>query len=165
MKILSTILFGVTIAACQQPTSNELQLQARIDSLQQQLNNAYKPGLGEFMSSIQVHHARLWFSGINGNWPLAEFEMKEISEALDDIRQYNSDRPETKHIHLLLPALDSVENAISNKNIVSFKSSFTLLTNACNNCHKETEHSFNQITIPTSPPFSNQSFKAFAPAN
>ena len=38
-------------------------LQAKIDSLQRRLDDAYRPGLGEFMSGIQVHHAKLWFAG------------------------------------------------------------------------------------------------------
>ena len=61
-------------------------LQGRIDSLQHKLDDVYKPGLGEFMSGIQVHHAKLWFAGSAGNWKLADFEIGEITEALEAVR-------------------------------------------------------------------------------
>jgi len=104
-------------------------LQARIDSLQQRLDDAYKPGLGEFMSGIQVHHAKLWFAGSAGNWKLADFEIGEIRETLDGAQ-----------------------------NPAAFKTAFVLLTNTCNNCHRATKHEFNVIKIPDTPPITNQVF-------
>lgn len=80
--------------SCNPSASNILALQKKIDSLQSQIENTYKPGLGEFMSEIQVHHAKLWFAGKNGKWELANFEIGEIQEALDDIPKYCADRPE-----------------------------------------------------------------------
>ena len=146
-------------AACNQQSGKTEQLKAKVDSLQNKLDNAYKPGFGEFMSSIQVHHAKLWFAGTNNNWELADFEVHEIQESLDDIRQFNTDRPEVKSIGMILPSIDSMNNAIKLKDQQLFKSSFIFLTNTCNNCHKATEHTFNIITIPSNPPVSNQSFK------
>jgi hypothetical protein len=127
--------------------------------LQQKLENTYKPGLGEFMSGIQVHHAKLWFAGQERNWKLAGFEIGEIKETLEDIKQYNTDRPELKSLPMIEPALDSITNAIQQKNPELFRSSFVLLTNTCNNCHRATKHEFNVIKIPDNPPFSNQDFK------
>lgn len=134
-------------------------MQATIDSLQKQLNETYKPGFGEFMSGIQTHHAKLWFAGQDQNWPLADFEVHEIQESLDAIQKYCSDRPEVKAIGMINPPIDSVINAIRQKNTELFRSSFMLLTNTCNNCHKATEHGFNVVTVPTSLPVVNQDFK------
>jgi hypothetical protein len=111
------------------------------------------------MSSIQTHHAKLWFAGINNNWKLADFEVHEIGEALEDIQKFNTDRPEAREIGMINPAIDSVSSAIKQQNQSLFKSSYILLTNTCNNCHKATEHEFNVVTIPSNPPLSNQSFK------
>lgn len=147
------------LAACNQQAGNTQQLQIQIDSLKSKLDNSYRPGFGEFMSSIQVHHAKLWFAGTNNNWKLADFEIHEIQEALDDIQQFNTDRPEAKAIGMINPVIDSVSNAIKQQNQQLFKNSYTLLTNTCNNCHKATEHEFNVVTIPAIPPISNQSFK------
>ena len=120
---------------------------------------AYKPGLGEFMTSVQIHHAKLWFAGINENWELADFEIHEINEIMDDINTYNSDRPEIKSLDIIHPAIDSVTAAIRQKSAGSFKNSYILLTNTCNECHKNTSHGFNVVKIPDQPPFSNQDFR------
>ena len=93
MKKTSLILLTFTLFACNQQVNKTQNLQSQIDSLQSKLNDSYKPGFGEFMSSIQVHHEKLWFAGINQNWKLADFEINEIKESLDDISQYCTDRP------------------------------------------------------------------------
>ena len=133
-------------------------LQARIDSLQQMLDDAYKPGLGEFMSGIQVHHAKLWFAGSAGNWKLADFELGEIRETLDNVEKYCTDRPEVNSMPMIRPALDSVGKAVGAQNPAMFKTAFVLLTNTCNNCHRVTKHEFNVIKIPDTPPITNQVF-------
>ncbi len=158
-KYAMSFIILFTLAACNQQKSNTKLLQAQIDSLQHKLDNSYKPGFGEFMSSIQVHHNKLWFAGTNKNWKLADFEVLEIQEALEDIQNFNTDRPEAKAIGMINPALDSIKNAIKQQAPQLFKNSFVLLTNTCNNCHKATEHEFNVVTIPDIPPFSNQSYK------
>jgi hypothetical protein len=159
MKTIILFLLPILITACYQSGSKVQQLHARVDSLQKELNNSYKPGFGEFMSSIQVHHAKLWFAGINENWKLAGFEIHEIQEALESIQKFNSDRPESNVIGMINPALDSVTRAVRQQSRYEFKSSFILLTNTCNNCHKATKHEFNVVIIPANPPIGNQSFK------
>ena len=161
MKPLLFILTLCLLAACVEKTSDTKQLQARIDSLEKDIATTYKPGLGEFMSGIQVHHAKLWFAGLHENWPLAEFEIHEITEAVEDIQKFCMDRPEVKSVEMIRPAIDSVSRAITQKSPVLFRNSFTLLTTTCNNCHQATEHAFNVVTIPSAEPVSNQDFKPF----
>lgn len=159
MKYFLPIVIAILVSACNQQSDSTQNLQNQIDSLQAKLNDSYKPGFGEFMSSIQVHHNKLWFAGRNQNWKLADFEINEIKESLDDIKKYCTDRPETKSIGMIEQSLQNVTNSIQQKNITEFKNSYTILTSTCNNCHQATQHEFNVITIPTIPPFSNQSFK------
>jgi len=160
MKIGFTFIFLSTlIIACDDQQQTVRQLQSRIDSLQQQIDKSYKPGFGEFMGSIQVHHEKLWFAGINQNWKLADFEIGEIKESLEDIQTYCTDRPERKSLTMIDRPLDSISYAIQQKDEALFKKSFITLTNTCNNCHRTTEHEFNVIKIPDTPPFSNQEFK------
>lgn len=158
MKKIIFILI-LPLAACHNTYVPNKDLQSQIDSLQSQINNAYKPGLGEFMSGIQVHHEKLWFAGTAQNWRLADFEIHEIMEAVDDIKTYASNRPEVKNLVMLQPAIDSVNNSIQQKDVVSFKHNFLTLTNTCNNCHQSVNYDFNKIKIPDTPPFSNQVFK------
>ena len=160
MKIGFTFIFLSTlIIACDDQQQTVRQLQSRIDSLQQQIDKSYKPGFGEFMGSIQVHHEKLWFAGISQNWKLADFEIGEIKESLEDIQTYCTDRPERKSLTMIDRPLDSISYAIQQKDEALFKKSFITLTNTCNNCHRTTEHEFNVIKIPDTPPFSNQEFK------
>jgi hypothetical protein len=159
MKLCAFVLLFLTVTACNRAEKQSKQLGARIDSLEQKLANTYTPGFGEFMSGIQVHHAKLWFAGINANWELADFEIHEIMEAIDDLQKFQPGRKEVSSLPMLNPALDSLNAAIRQKNLVQFKSSYTLLTNTCNNCHKAVDYPFNEVKIPDTPPFSNQVFE------
>jgi hypothetical protein len=168
MKYLIKLIFLLSClisACCGGPIAdssgkdNQQALQKRIDSLEKKIADTYKPGFGEFMSSVQIHHAKLWFAGQNKNWKLAEFEVKEIMEALANIKKYETERKESQLINTLDPSLDSINNAIRKQNPVLFKNNFTLFTNACNNCHKESDFEFNIVKIPDTAPFSNQDFK------
>lgn len=159
MKLVILFELCLLMLACNEPQKNVNLFQKQIDSLQRKLDNIYKPGLGEFMSDIQVHHAKLWFAGQAGNWNLSDFEMKEIQEAIENIQKYCADRPEVALIPMIKPALDSIDKAIENKSNSQFKSSFNFLTNTCNNCHRATKHEFNVIRIPSTPPFTNQAFQ------
>ena len=110
------------------------------------------------MSGIQVHHAKLYFAGQHGNWELADFEIHEIMEALDDITKYASARPEAQLVSMLTPALDSVNSAIARKDGAAFNNGFIELTNTCNKCHQTVHYEFNKVKIPSTPPYSNQDF-------
>jgi len=159
MKNILLAILTLVFIACNQSAGNNNVLSARIDSLETKLNNTYKPGFGEFMSEIQVHHEKLWFAGENENWKLADFEINEIKESLAGIKEYCTDRPESKELGMIDEPMDSINNAVQQKNHVLFKRGFVLLTATCNNCHRTTNHGFNVIKIPDSPPFSNQIFK------
>ena len=159
MKNSLLLIIVFLFFSCNHPSSSTIALQKKVDSLQLVVDSAYKPGLGEFMSEIQVHHAKLWFAGKYGNWPLADFEVGEIQEALNDIPKYCADRPEVKSLGMIMPVMYNLSNAIKEKNEIKFDSSFTILTATCNDCHKATNHGFNLIKIPDVVPVPNQVFK------
>jgi len=153
------LLLFIFLGSCINPVNKNRHIQHEIDSLKTALNNTYKPGFGELMSSIQMHHAKLWFAGSNGNWPLADVEINEIIEALDDIQTYCSDRPEFKEITMIYPAIDSLKRSIKQNNILQFQRNFRQMTNVCNKCHSITSHAFNVITVPEKLPVVNQDFQ------
>ncbi len=156
-KILLGI-FSMGLLACNQPQEPVAVLEKRIDSLENQLENSYKPGFGDFMGFIQTHHAKLWFAGQNENWELADFELHELEEAIDDIQEIHATREETKYIDMIIEPLEKVDEAVDNKDKAAFKQSYQALTNACNQCHTTVNMEFIEIKIPDSPPFSNQIF-------
>ena len=153
------ITFCLLVISCKQPVNSNAALLSRIDSLEKKVAATYKPGFGEFMSSIQAHHAKLWFAGKNKNWELADFEMHEIAETLEAIKEYQTEREESKKVDMLKPSLDAVKDAIDKKDSSLFNSSYLLLTSSCNNCHKAVNFGFNVVKVPEIPPFSNQAFK------
>lgn len=157
LPILLLLAFG--LLSCSKKSDSNAEFKSKIGELQTQLDNSYKPGLGEFMSGIQVHHAKLYFAGTNENWDLADFEIHEIMESLENIPKYCADREEVKDIHIIDSAIDSVSDAIRMKDIVMFKRTYSLLTNTCNDCHKVTNHGFIVMKILDSPMFSNQDFR------
>lgn len=154
-------VYAIFLFSCNQQTGNsrELALSNKIDSLQKAIDNAYKPGLGEFMNGIQLHHEKLWFAGKNENWKLADFEVNEMKEVLTDIRTYCRDRPEIRLLNMIDPALDSLNQSIQDKNNLSFKNNFVILTHTCNSCHQATKHEFNLVRVPGASDFSDQDFK------
>ena len=157
-KYFSLLALTFTLISCKQQADQTKILQTKIDSLESKIAETYKPGFGEFMSNIQMHHAKLWFAGENQNWALADFEINEINENLEGIQKYCSERTETKSIGMINPAMDSLRNAILKKDEKLFRKSYTNLTNSCNSCHQSTNHEYNVIVIPKNPPFSNQDF-------
>jgi hypothetical protein len=48
----------------------------------------FTPGLGEFMTFTQVRHAKLWLAGNAGNWELADYEIDELKEGLENVAKY-----------------------------------------------------------------------------
>ena len=158
MRYLPFLILAAGLTACSHPAGHDQELQARIDSLEQQLDQAYKPGFGEFMSSIQVHHAKLWFAGQSANWELAGFEIQEIKESLEDLQTYCADRPEIREIGMINQPLDSVQQAVQLQDPSRFAAAYSLLTQTCNACHQATDHGFNVIKTPENPPFTNQDF-------
>jgi hypothetical protein len=121
--------------------------------------NSYKPGYGEFLSMIQVHHAKLWFAGKNQNWELAAFEVSEINEIFENLQKFQSERKESKQINIFFPELKIISDSIENKDLPLFNLAYMDLTKACNNCHASTNFKFNVVIVPVSPPFTNQEFR------
>jgi hypothetical protein len=158
MKHLLLVLPVILLTACQQNSASVQQLQMKIDSLQQKTSNAYTPGFGELMSSIQLHHSKLWFAGKNQNWALAAYEQSLIHSAFKRIEKYHSDNPDTKALGMITLPMDSIQHAIAQKDLPSFKRNFLFLTTTCNNCHQVTKHEYNLITVPTINPTTNQDF-------
>jgi len=157
MKILLP-LFIILLSSCNNNEPVKISSTINSDSLHKMMEQ-YAPGLGEIMGGIQTHHAKLWYAGINDNWKLAQYEADELKERFEQARTIETSRPEVKMIPMMYPAIDSINEAISHKNLVQFKSGFQLLTASCNSCHSANNFEFNIITIPTAAPVSNQDFK------
>lgn len=124
----------------------------------------YVIGLGEIMGLNQMRHAKLWFAGEAGNWPLAAYEIDEMREGFDDAKHYHDHhkgipQPLSQMIPTYIdPALAELDTAIAHKDKAAFTTAFDRLTEGCNGCHRAADFGFNVIQRPTAPPYSNQRF-------
>ena len=156
--IIIIIFVGLLFVSCSHTSTEKNEAVSNKDTINN-LMQKYAPGLGEIMGGIQTHHAKLWFAAINDNWKLAQYEIDELKERFEQARDIETNRPEIKMIPVMYPAIDSIKDAISHKNLTQFKSGFQLLTASCNSCHAANNFEFNVITIPTGLPVTNQDFK------
>lgn len=151
------------LMACSQQSSSPT-AESRIARLEQTTSDL-KPGLGEIMGVIQQHHAKLYYSGIKENWPLAQYQLGEIQEGLDDAAKYYPKFKEVKaSIAELIPtmtkgSLEEVSKSIEQKNKKEFIKAFNKLNIACTSCHRAAEHPFIVIQAPSEGMFSNQKFE------
>ncbi len=159
-----TLVFIVFQSCSNHPKSGALRiaLQKKVDSLNHFVQ-MMKPGLGEYMTNIQLHHEKLWFAGMNHNWKLAAFETGEIKESVEQAKLVETDRPETKDLKMLTTPIEAMNDAIEKKDPEKFKLEYISLTNTCNSCHEANHFEFNVIKIPTVPPVSDQEFVAPQP--
>jgi hypothetical protein len=146
---LALALVSLLCGACSSPTSTP-----------------YTPGLGEFMTAIQLRHIKLWFAGAADNWPLADYEVHELEEELADAAHFHPThegvpRPLTELIpELTGPPIRTLRAAISAHDAASFANAYDSLTAGCNGCHRASGFAFNVVSRPTTNPYSDQEFRA-----
>jgi hypothetical protein len=115
----------------------------------------YQPGLGEIMALQQMRHIKLWFAGSAGNWPLADYEIGELNEGFDDVKNLLGADIVEQQVGAPIAAL---QKAIDSKNRAAFMAAFDKLSAGCNACHHALDHGFIAIQRPIVLPYSNQSF-------
>lgn len=128
----------------------------------QSAKQTYEPGLGEFMTSTQLRHAKLWFAGKQNNWDLAAYEIDEIKEGLDDAARLHPNFdgvPVAEMIKTIIdPRIEELEKAVRAKSSAKFSAAFDELTSGCNSCHAAANKPFIRIQRPTESPLTNQNF-------
>lgn len=159
MKCLSVIASAVAIAIILFVYATDIYS----GTTQKQVDNTkkpYVPGFGEFMGATQMRHAKLWFAGNDRNWHLANYELDEIKEGLQDVSKFYPVFKGTPISYMLdsmmAKPLTEISIAIEANDIARFKSSFDKLTDACNSCHRLANFDFIVIQRPTALPTGNQ---------
>ena len=118
------------------------------------------PGLGEFMTTMQLHMGKLWFAGKADNWDLAGYELDELRETMDAAQNLHSTKNGVDISKVLAAIAQSqisqLATSIEKKNQSHFTHAYDEALSACNGCHEESGHRFIKITRPTAPPVTNQ---------
>jgi hypothetical protein len=118
------------------------------------------PGLGEYMTTIQLHAGKLWFAAKAANWQLAQYELDELKETMEAAKGLNAEKNGIKISNVLdsvlqtqLPELDK---SIKSKSQTQFQRSYDETLSACNGCHESAGYKFIHIIRPSAPPVTNQ---------
>jgi hypothetical protein len=118
------------------------------------------PGLGEYMTTIQLHAGKLWFAAKASNWELAAYEIHELEETMESVKKLNVEKNGVKISNAMDAVLQTqiaqLEKSIKQKNQTEFQNAYDETLSACNGCHTESGHKFIQIVRPSAAPVTNQ---------
>ena len=121
------------------------------------------PGLGEFMTTIQLHAGKLWFAAKAANWELAQYELDEMKETMEAAKGLNAEKNGVKISGVLdsvvQTQVEELDKSIKSKNLGEFQKNYDETLSACNGCHTEAGYKFIHIVRPTTPPVTNQQWQ------
>ncbi len=124
------------------------------------------PGLGAYMTTIQLHAAKLWFAAKAANWELAGHQLHEMEEAMEAVKKSNVEKNGVKISNVMDAVLQTqiaeLEKSIKQKSQTEFLKAYDMTLSACNGCHIESGHKFIQIVRPSAPPVTNQKWELSA---
>jgi hypothetical protein len=124
------------------------------------------PGLGEYMTTIQLHAGKLWFAAKAVNWELAKYELDELKETMEAAKSLNAEKKGIKISGVLDAVLQTqvaqLEKAIKSKSQTEFRKFYDETLSACNGCHTEAGYKFIRIIRPTASPVANQQWATSA---
>ncbi|SRR5713226_145943 len=159
-RVLS--LSGEIQSLAEKNDRNVATLQDSLKRVQAELATAKEsaPGLGEYMTTMQLHMAKLWFAAAAQNWDLAQYEVGELDETAEGAQALHT----VKNGVDISKVLGSVRetqiagmiDSIKRKNQTDFQKAYDETLSACNGCHESAGYKFINIVRPTSPPVSNQ---------
>ena len=136
-------------------------VQAEVTTVKEQA-----PGLGEYMTTIQLHAGKLWFAVKASNWELAQYELDELKETMEAAKALNAEKNGVKISDVLDSVLQTqvaeLDKSIKSKSQTEFQKSYDETLSACNGCHTEAGYKFIHIVRPTTPPVSNQRWEPSA---
>src|SRR4029077_13677306 len=123
----------------------------------------FAPGLGEYMTTIQLHAGKLWFAAKASNWDLAQYNLETLKEKRDAAKALNAEKNGVKISSVLDSVLQTqvaeLDKSIKSKAQNEFQKSYDETLSACNGCHAEAGYKFIHIVRPTAPPVTNQKWE------
>ncbi len=133
-------------------------LHSELDTLEERM-----PGLGEYMSTIQLHMAKLWFAAQAANWELANYELGELQETIEGAEALHAFKNKVDISSVLQSVRQTqtvlLSQAINERSIHKFMSAYDQTLAACNGCHRPAGYGFVHIVKPLAPPVTNQQWK------
>jgi hypothetical protein len=124
----------------------------------------FNPGVGDLMNMIvQPHHIKLWLAGKEANWPLAEYEAKEVRSALANVakaRPNFRNQPVAQLVeHFTGAPFQALDAAIKDHDAAKFADAYAGLNSGCNGCHTTLNQPQVVIRVPELPFYPDQDFR------
>src|SRR4029077_10733018 len=66
----------------------------------------FVPRLNDMMVATQLRHFKLWYAGIVQNWPLANYELTQIRDAITDTERLFANKGGAKMSTTMMPPTD-----------------------------------------------------------
>lgn len=125
---------------------------------------AYNPGVGDLMNLIvQPRHTKLWLAGHQGNWVLADYEIKELRSALANVakaRPVFRQQSIAANVEMFLGGgFRAVEDAIRDHNAAKFTEAYATVSAGCNACHAALGQTQVVIRTPEETTYPDQEFR------
>jgi hypothetical protein len=120
-------------------------------------NEQYVPRLGDIMNAAQTRHIKLWFAGKAKNWDLAAYELRQLKAGLLEAAVLYEGIP-VSNVTTMTKPVQSISDAIDARDLKRFTKAVGELTDGCNSCHQTMQRGFVTMQMPTTSPFSDQSF-------
>lgn len=115
------------------------------------------------MSFIQRYATKLYFSGMEENWGLADIyahELEEISEVIVDGMHMDDGVNVSSLMETMLPPqIEAIEEAIDEQDRAVFEERYQNMVQTCNQCHQASDYGLVKVTVPETNPFA-QDFSA-----
>ncbi len=125
---------------------------ARFAAIEAQLNPEHSE-VGITMAWMQRWTDKLGRAAEAGHWELASFylhEIEETAEGLVEAQVVDAGHDISALVRtLLLPAIESLEEATEAKDVALFTTRYTALIETCNACHAKTDHGAIRIAAPS----------------
>ena len=119
-------------------------------------------GLGDLMTMlVQPRHIKVGLGGQLRNWDYVAYEIHELEEAFERIERAV---PRYRNVamsdllKLVQPSIEALEASVKARDGAQLDVAYDQLTQACNACHRSTEHAMIVIQVPKTSPFPDQNF-------
>ncbi len=113
--------------------------------------------LANIMANVQLRHMKLWSAGKARNWDLMNYEARKLEDDFIAAAGFYRSLP-IDNVVLVDQPLKRLMEAAKGKNYSLYTKAFDELTAGCNSCHVAGQVGYIRIQIPSSSPFSDQSY-------
>ncbi len=110
-----------------------------------------QPGLGRIMPDIGARTWKLYYAAQAGNWPLANFQWKEI-KGLMELGAFTRPKHEAALNEFLEQAWPAIQDAVKKEDFKAFEEAFKKAVDAGNAYHEMKDKPYLIWKLPDTPP-------------